>query len=490
MIPLLLATLATGGCGGSSTTSTATPAGSGALYTLITDTPACDMLGFSLFLTEVDLHRVGTSAGTRIALYPTSISPNAPTVEMTEVRDTSAIENLTSLGAGTYDQAFFTLTVPSAAVYDPSATPPLSNFIPTITTTNLTVNIQPPLVIKNGTVNILQLDFNLAQSLGTDSQGQLTGYVTPHFTVRPIPLANTGGFTDLGILEGFVRTVTNSSPGAGFTGAFVLQTLSGDGPAISVNLTSDTNLIGVPALNQLPTGNFVEVDGYINSSGNYVAKSVQVEARSDVSNQDLASLGKVVSVTRNTVGDVTQFDMLVYHTEPADLSIAPTDRPVQVNVSTSTVFTPFALAPELTDLATAGNLTFDPQTLVPGQEIVLHGIYTKPATGVATVAADQIYSRLQGIQGDFSSTLQVGSDDKTGAFKFLPCSGLVSATPFIVVTNPQTQFVSTNGLTSLNSATPLMVRGLVYWDAQGGTLNGVTIPAGTMVVLANRVRQF
>lgn len=489
LVPVLLAALITSGCGGSSSTPVTSP-GSGGLYTLISDTPSCDVLGFALFLTEVDLHRQGSSSTSKVTVYPTSISPSAPTVEITELRDTSAIANLTSISEGTYDQAILTVTVDSAAIYDPTVTPPVSSLTTNITSTNITINIQPPLVVTKGAVNMLQLDFNLPQSLQVDSQGQLTGNVTPIFAARPIALSGTSGFSDLGTLEGFVRSVTTSSPGTGFTGSFVLQTLSGNGPALSVDLTDTTQLLGVASLNQLPTGNFVEVDGFIDSNGNYVAKTVQVEGRADVTQQDLDYLGQVVAVTRDSGGNATQFAMLVHHTEPADLANIKTNQVVTVNVSPSTTFTPYALSPDLTSLASGGNLTLDAQTLAPGQEIVVHGIYTVPTTGLVSVAADQIYSRLQSIQGDFSSLLQVGSDDKTGAIRFLPCSDLVKATPFTVVTDAQTQFVNAGGLSALSPATPLMVRGLSFWDVAGGTVNGVPIPAGTMVVLANHVRQF
>ena len=489
LVSILLAALITSGCGGSSS-APATSTGTGGLYTLISDTPSCDVLGFALFLTEVDLHRQGSSSTSKLTVYPTSISPFAPTVEMTELRDTSAIANLTSINAGTYDQAILTVTVDSASIYDPSATPPASSLTTNITSTNITVNIQPPLVVTKGAVNVLQLDFNLPQSLEVDSQGQLTGNVTPVFTARPITLSATSGFTDLGVLEGFVTSVTNTSTGTGFTGAFALQTLSGNGPALSVNLTDTTQLLGVDRLDQMPTGTFVEVDGYIDGNGNYVAKSAQVEGRSDISQQNLAYLGQVLTVTRDSNGNATQFAMLVHHTEPADLVNIKTNQLVTVNVSPSTTYTPYSLSSDLSSLASGGNLTFGAQTLAPGQEIVVHGIYTVPATGLVSVAADQIYQRMQSVQGDFSSLIQAGSDDKTGAFHFLPCSGLVAGTPFTVVTDAQTQFVNAIGLSSLSPTTPLLARGLSFRDVLGGTVNGVPVPAGTMVVLANHVRQF
>ena len=491
LVPILLAALMTTSCGGSSSSSTPpTTTGTGALYTTLSDTPSCDVLGFGLFLTELDLHRQGTSATSKVTVFPTNISTTSPVVEVSNLRDTSTIANLTTINAGTYDQAILTVTVDSAAIYDPTATPPASNFTTTVTTTNVTVNIQPPLTVTDGKTSMLKLDFNLPQSLAVDSQGQLTGSVTPVFSARPIEPSGASGFGEIGYLEGFVRTVSSSSPGTGFTSSFLLQTLAGRGPALTVDLTDSTQLLGVSRIDQMPTGSFVEVDAYVDSNGNLVAKTVQIEAREDVTTQTLAYLGPVLTVTRDSSGNVTQFDMLAHFTEPGDTTDISSNSVLTVSVSPSTTFAPYLLSTDLTNLAQSGNLVFNAQTLAPGQEVVVHGVFTKPSSGLVSVAADQIYPELQSFQGDFSSLIQVGSDDKTGAFNFTPCSDLLKSTPFIVVTDAQTQFINAVGLSSLSPTTPILARGLPFLDVQGGTVNGVPIPAGTMVLLANHVRQF
>jgi len=488
---ILLAALMTSGCGGSSSSSsTTTTTGTGGFYTIIGDTPSCDVLGFALFVTELDLHLQGSSSTSKLTVFPTNSSPTSPVVEFGTLRDSSTIANLTSINAGTYDQAILTLTVNNAAQYDPTVSPPASLLTTNITTTNVTVNLQPPLTVSNGKISMLQLDFNLAQSLEVNSQGQLTGNVTPVFTARPVVASGANGFGEFDSLEGFVLSVNSSSPGTGFTSSFVLQTLSGRGPALSVNLTDSTQLLGVNRIDQMPTGSFVEVDGFINADGNLVAKGIQVEDRDDITQQMLAYLGQVLTVTKDSSGNVTQFDMLVRNTEPDDSTNVDLDSDVTVNVSPSTSFNAYSLSSDLTSQANAGNLAFNAQTLTPGQEVVVHGIYTKPTTGLISVAADKVYLRLQPVQGDFSSLIQAGSDDKTGAFQFAPCPNLLKGTPFIVVTDAQTEFVKASGLSSLAPTTPLLVRGLSLLDVQGGTINGVAVPAGTMVLLANHVRQF
>ena len=80
----------------------------------------------------------------------------------------------------------------------------------------------------------------------------------------------------------------------------------------------------------------------------------------------------------------------------------------------------------------------------------------------------------------------------TGAFKFSPCPIMFQGTPTMVLTNNQTTFVNLTGLSSLsgNPAQPtLMVKGLPFFEPQATTINGVPVPAGTLVMLAKQVHQ-
>jgi hypothetical protein len=109
-----------------------------------------------------------------------------------------------------------------------------------------------------------------------------------------------------------------------------------------------------------------------------------------------------------------------------------------------------------------------------------------------TVAADKVYDKLQSIQGSFSSLVQVAKDDKTGAFAFTPCSTLFQGTPIMVLTSNQTAFVNLSGLSSLSgpgTQPTLLVKGLPFFEAQAQTINGVPVPAGTLVILAKQVHQ-
>ena len=497
-------TLTTTGCGSSSQNLQQTASGNGALYTFITDTPACDVLSFGIFITEMTLHQAGKPSTSITTVWPTNASPVSPVVEMIPLRDTMTVANLASVPPGSYDQMTMKVVVNSSSVYDPAKSPPASHYSPTLDTTSVTIQLHPELTVTSGQVSALLLDLNLAQTLNVDSQGQLSGSVNWVFSSHPVVASGPTGFGEMDSLYGFIRSVTNTSPGVGFTGSLLVQTLSGtsigQGPALAVNLTDNTDLCvdgscGVPVsqINQLATGSYVEVDSYVDDKGNVVAKRIQVEDKEDLSKQQLAYVGPVLDVTRDTGGAVTQFDMLVRETEPTDPVAIPSSTPVTVYVSQSTTFNPLLLSPDLNSVAASGNLSFDPTTIVPGQEVVVHGVYSKASGGTTTVTANSVYPRYQSVEGTFSSLVGApGSDNKTGAFQMAPCSDLLNSSPFMVITDDKTSFENTSGLSTLTTATPVLVRGLGFFNLKDTTISatGTPVPAGTMVLVAKQVRQF
>lgn len=417
------------------------------------------------------------------------------------------VANLTSMPAGTYDQVILRVVLNGASIYDPLVSPPASKYDPTATTASVTINLQPPLTITSGKTSAIELDLNLPQTLSVDSQGQLNGTLNWTFSAQPLVATITNGFGEMDDLHGIVRSVTPSITGSTFKSSFLLQTLpqtvtssSGGGPALNVFLTDKTDLcmagscnVPVSQINQMPTGSYVEVDGYVDENGSLVANAVQVEDRESVSDQLLGYVGPVLDVTKDGNGNVTQFDLLVRETQPSDHTVIPDFSIVTVNVSSSTAFNPYLVSSDLGNLASSGNLKFDDTTLAPGEEVVVHGVFSKPSGGTISVQANSIYPRLQSVQGTFSSLVgSPGSDDKTGAFQMAPCAGVLGNSPFMAVTDGQTNFINTSGLSSLSATSSLMVRGLVFLNLQNTTIaaTGTPVPAGTMVLLAKQVHQF
>jgi hypothetical protein len=370
---------------------------------------------------------------------------------------------------------------------------------------NIQVPISPSLVINKGQASVIQIDFDVLHMIGSITTDPTTGKLlvtgTPEITVTPLTASGSQGqgFGVLDDLVGFVRSVTILPPGntSLYNGSFTLQLLSASitgPPLVTVNLNSSSQLYGFSELNQLVTDSFMEVDAYIDVDGNFVATSVEDEYTEDPSSNILALIGPVTSVTRNASGNVTSFNLWMRDVEPNDSGAATLDTLCVVNVTASTTYQYSSRS------ANFANLPFGPGNITVGQEVVVHGAVT-PTTGSSgsgapslptTVAADKVYDKLQSIQGSFSSLVQVAKDDKTGAFVFTPCPTLFQGAPTMVLTGNQTAFVNVSGLSSLSghgTQPSLLVKGLPFFEAQAQTINGVPVPAGTLVIVAKQVHQ-
>ena len=490
-------------CGSSTPTTTVA---TGSLTSLVGDTPGlCDAVSFPFNVTDLSLigySLTGTGAGTT-PINPSSASAPEIKINLGCLRDFTTVLNISPANVGTYDIAYLTLTAPQLVFYDPTILPPNP---PTSTAQftlsplkNIQVPISPSLVINKGQASVIQIDFDMLRMIGSITTDPTTGKLivtgTPEITVTPLTASGSQGqgFGVLDDLVGFVRSVTILPPGSTslYNGSFTLQLLSASitgPPLVTVNLNSSSQLYGFSELNQLVTDSVMEVDAYIDVDGNFVATTVEDEYTEDPSSNILALIGPVTSVTRNASGNVTSFNLWMRDVEPNNSFVATPDTLCTVNLTASTTYQYSSRS------ANFANLPFGPSNIAVGQEVVVHGPVRQsgPPSLPTTVVAGKVYDKLQSIQGSFSSLVQVAKDDKTGAFAFTPCPTLFQGTPTMVLTSNQTAFVNVSGLSSLSghgTQPSLLVKGLPFFEAQAQTINGVPVPAGTLVIVAKQVHQ-
>ncbi|MGH9434882.1 MAG: hypothetical protein ACRD06_02650 [Terriglobia bacterium] len=511
------------GCGSSSTKPTSGPA---PLVITVGDVPLCNLVSFRSIVNGLTL----TPQGGGGAVEVISANQTVP-LDFAALSGTSNVLDITSIQPGTYTQGTITLISSSMSVFDPSVNPPISVITPALSSEAVTFNISPPLVVPDCPLNsanpcsagALNIDFDLAQSIPLSAQGQITtsgtsgslsATVTPVLIGTALTAAATQGFGEMDDVHGYILSVNNTPTTSGtssFVGSFLIQTLpgtettgalTGAGPSLTVNLTSTNALIGATALNQLTTGNFVEINGYVDAYGNFVANSVLIEDQENIQQQFSTFIGPILSVTKDANGSATQFTISVTDEEPNTEFIAATGNPVQldlppliVNISSSTGY--HFSAPGVN----YANLTPDSTYFSVGQRVIVHGTYvppptvTPPATAApTTLAAANIYIPLQTVSGNYASLLAAGSDNLTGGFLFTPCSEFFKGQRIYVITNGAalpnpTQFVNVNGLAGLTPAPQLLVRGLLFFDQAGGVLGGIQIPPNSYVIMANGVHQ-
>lgn len=481
MLAVGLAAVIMASCGGNNTPSPRV-LGKGALITFIGDTPASDVLSLRTTVTGMTLKQEGTT--NKVTVFPSSSTTTSLVkIDFASLRDFTTVLTVAAVPETTYDEVILTFSAMQIVLYDPSKDPPIRVVNAKLSTTTPVIPIQPALTVTKDGVFALRLDFDILRSIEVDPNGEVNGNVTPVLSAASVESIEGQGFGELDDLVGFVRTVSPYSTGHNFTGAFTLQLLAGTGPAVTVNLTSSTELFGVSALNQLETGRVVEVDAVVDEDGNMVAKTVEVEDRAVLADEKLAFLGSVLSVTRDYSGNVVQFSFYVREEEPDNSGYVPLDSVVVVNVSSTTNLQYSSRS------ANFVSLPFDATAVAPGQELIVHGKYTRRTEEPTTVDANTIYLKLQTVQGNLSSLVQVGSDGKTGGFWFTPSLTLLQDAPILVFTNNETVFTEVLGLGQLAPEATLLVRGLPFYQTQAGTINGVTVPAGTLVITARQIHQ-
>ncbi len=511
-------------CGSSSPA----PSGPAPLAIMIGDVPLCSVLSFRTQVNGLTLTPQGSS-GVGVITADQTVP-----LDFATLRDNATVLDITSIQPGTYTGGTITLIAPAMSIFDPSQNPSVAQITPSFTTETVKFTISPPLVVPNCPLNSttacsaagLMLDLNLAQTIPVTAQGQITTSgsagslsisATPVLSGTALTASATEGFGELDDVAGYVLSVNNAATTSGntnFIGSFTLQTLpgletsaalTGAGPALSVNLTSASQLIGAGNLKQMTTGNFVEVNGHVDQFGTFVATRAVIEDQTDVANQFTTFVGYVLSVTRDASGNATQFQMTVTDEEPNTESSATSGNPVQLDVPPLIVTVPASTGWHFSDpTVNFASLTPAATDLQVGQRVIVAATYvpsptvTAPATAPPpTATAANIYIPLQTISGNYVSLLASQSDNATGGFVFSPCSGFYQGQPIYVITNGQpgnnqfsvTQFVNLNGLAGLSPPPQLLVRGLLFFDAAGGVLNGAQVPPNSYVMFASKVHE-
>lgn len=487
-----------------STPSTPTNPGTGTLITIAQDVPICNAISANVVVEDLSFNQVGT--GVNIG-YITTTPSFAPEIRLNlqQLRDFTTILYEFPVRAGNYNQANLSFELTQVSAYDLTLNPPIRNLNASLTNAKPSFAINPPLVITAGKANVMILDFDVLRMLLTDAAGNLTGRVTPSVNITqlsgltPAGTVNPNGFTELDDLWGFVRSVstTNTTSNASFIGSFQMQLLSpstADAPEVPINLTANTNSIGFAGLNHLLPNSYVEVDAILDSQGNLVAKTIEVQAvenpfptQSGIT-PSTALIGPIVSIKTDATGNPSQLNLWVRDAEPDDTSTLLMDSIFQVDLTANPTYQASVMGPNF------ANLSFNSGNLAVGQEVVVHGAYSKPPTVAGatvtqpfTVEPTAIFLKMQSMQGTMGSMLTVGSDNETGVFTLNPCCTLLQGVPLYVVTNNQTAYVNVAGLSGITTLNSLLVKGMPYYEPQAVTINGVTIPGGTMVMQARQV---
>lgn len=424
---LLVCVLAAGltGCGSSGM--------SGSVFLAGTDAPLPSIISFRVQISNVTL-----SNGSGV---PISIVSGPQTVDFARFNGLKTLLDFSAIPAGTYTTVNVSLANPVLTYLNTSqagAPPTISNVPnPSLVNSNLTILLPTPLTITAGRNIGLQMDFNLHNSIQTDSNGQVTGLVNPNISFTVL----TPGTPDAEIDEFNASVVSVNAS----SNSFIAQDVHGR--QYTVQVSSATEWENNNTINSLVPNQTI-----VTLSGQFDVSSQTLEA-SDIAilSQHGFYAGGLVTYVNPASGPASNFNMYVRGVLPTDTGITP-GQIANVQLTGNEEFYIFRRHTPFTQFF------FNPSMMVPGQHVTIGG----PASGAQNVQ-NILTDRVVLQPGGFSGTVVPGSvhaNDDSFQMNANGIKGVLFNGPITVYVVPDiTKFrYGFNGLSDLEAAGGASVR--------------------------------
>lgn len=287
----LCVALAMNGCGTTMTPASLSPAAThqpALMQIRMGDAPADRVLSFEVTVGPITLT---ASDGTTTALLA---SPQR--LELSHLSATSQLLSILQVPQGTYTSISIAVANPEIVFVDNTGT--IQKLEPTFSQT-LVVPLSPPLTIT-ASPGVLTMDFNIAQSLTFDAQGNISGLnLSPaSFTIGNAAVAPQGHqHDDDGELEDITGVITAVN-GTSFT-------LMVNGTGVSLTFTTDSHTRFDDGAS-LVVNTIVTVEGATLPDGTLYASEIEgLEEQPNQEQQDAEAQGLITLVTGNPATALT-----------------------------------------------------------------------------------------------------------------------------------------------------------------------------------------
>ncbi len=435
--------LLTAGCGNGSTATSTTPANTptGPAFVIGTDAP---MAAVTSFVAQLQSVTATDASGNSVSLVSGS-----PTVDFARYNGLQTLLDLNSVPAGTYTSVQITLGPTAKMSYlniPASGAPTIATQDATLTTQNATVTLTNPLVVSaNGAPVGLRVDFQLGKSIQVDSNGQITGQVTPTFKIDSVgvddPMAYVDEYT-AGVLS------VNAS-----VQSFVVQ--GPHGSQLTVNVNGQTEWDGDASLSSLTTNSIVQISGKLDkATGTLDADEVEI-----LSQQGFYASGQVTYVTPAS-GTASSFDLYVRSLLPSTTGLT-LGQIATVNLTGSEKYSVYWMHDAL------AQFLFNADGLLPGQDVAVGG----PASGASnpqSVSVHRVVLRNWG----FNGTVVPGSEDTSNHTFQIQVNGfaglLVPQTVTVYVGGDADYRDGFNGISDITDNAKVRVVGVLLKDPLSG----------------------
>ncbi len=388
LLALCAGALLVAGCTSSLNSGSTSNAQTGPSFVVGTDAPMAAVTSFSVQIQSVML----TDASGNTA----SLITGTPTVDFARFNGLQTLLDMNDIPAGTYTGVTINLGSATLGYLDTTTPPPsITTEAATLTSNSVNITLKNPLVITTGGAPAgLRMDFDLQKSIGVDSNGNITGTVTPTFHVNTVANTDAGGHIDE-----MIASVVSVPSGTTEPQSFVVQGPHGE--QFNISTTSNTEWDGSATLSDLTTSSIVLVAGQLDRAD----QTLDADEIAILSQSGFYAGGQVTYVTPPT-GTATSFDLYVRSVLPASTGVQLGDI-ATVNLTGSEKYSIYWMHNTFTDFF------FNSSELLAGQHVAIGG----PATGAASESAVTV-NHIALLNWGFNGSIVSGSQDSgKGSFQ-------------------------------------------------------------------------
>ncbi len=441
LVSSAVAALLVAGCSGTNTTtSNLNPeAVTAPAFVVGTDAPMASVTSFAV---QVQSINATDTAGDSVSLISGS-----PTVDFARYNGLQTLLDMNDVPVGTYTNVSITLgpaTIGYLSTQSGSA-PTIQTEAATLTQSTINIALATPLIVSQSAPVGLHLDFDLRKSILVDSNGQITGQVTPVFDVNAVEENASGASIDE--FDAAVVSVNTTAQ------TFVIE--GPHGRQFTINVSGQTEWDNNESLSSLTTSSIVQISGVLDRAD----VTIDADEVAILSQSGFYAAGQVTYVSPAS-GPATSFDLYVRGLLPTTTGLS-LGQVAQINLGGQEKFFIYWMHNPLTEFL------FNSSTLLSGQSVAVGG----PASGAVNpqaVTVDRIALRHWGYNG----TVVAGSVNPTNDTFQIQVNGfaglLVPETVTVYVAG-KTEF--RDGLTAIGdvqSGANVRVVGLLLKDPVSG----------------------
>lgn len=413
-------------------------------FVIGTDAPVASVVSFTTTIQSIDAIDANGN--------PVSLLSGSPSVDWARYNGLQTMLDMNDVPVGTYDKIVITFATSPAPVIGylqtGSGAPTIQTMNAMFTTNTYTQTLANPLVVATtGPVGI-HVDFRLDKSIQVDSNGNVTGQVTPTLTVKAVVASDPGAYIDE-----FVAGVVNPSVTAQ---SFTIQ--GPHGRTFTVNVNGQTEWDNGEGMSNLTSTSIVQISGTLDRADS----TIDADEVAILTQDGFYAAGQVTYVQQTAPNPASDFQLYVRGTLPATGSAVADGNIAQVNLSGSEKFFIYWMHNRFTQFL------FNSSTLLPGQHVSVGG----PLSGAQNLnglTVKRVVLRNWGFNGTVVAN-SVNTGNGTFQMNINGFAGLlVPGQPVTVYTATETSFRNGfNTLGDVSTATNVRVVGLLIKDPTSG----------------------